>query len=77
MEGERIATSTGVDLLLQTDFDLKINDIKYRVEVPDESKLVFVGGLITMGLFVVHVAFQQPITIVTGFSTSDRYIGGH
>ena len=38
MEGNKIAQSTGVDLLLSSDFDLKINDIKYRVEVPEECK---------------------------------------
>ena len=38
VDGNKIAQSTGVDLLLQSDFDLKINDTKYRVEVPEDGK---------------------------------------
>ena len=38
LDGHRIARSTGVDILLQSNFDLVVNDYKYRVEVPDESK---------------------------------------
>ena len=38
VDGNKIAQSTGVDLLLQSDFDLKINDSKYRVEVPEDGK---------------------------------------
>jgi len=30
--------STGIDLLLQSNFDLKINDAKFRVEVPEDSE---------------------------------------
>lgn len=38
LEGNRIAQSTGVDILLQSNFDLVVNDFKYRVEVPQEIK---------------------------------------
>jgi len=38
VEGNKIAQSTGIDLLLQSNFDLKINDTKFRVEVPEESE---------------------------------------
>ncbi len=36
--GNRIAQSTGVDLLLREDFDLVVNGYKYRVEVPQDSE---------------------------------------
>ena len=37
-EGNRIAQSTGLEVLLQGDFDLKINDFKYRITVPKDSE---------------------------------------
>ncbi len=36
--GNRIAGSTGVDLLLREDFDLVVNGYKYRVEVPQDRE---------------------------------------
>ena len=47
VDGNKIAQSTGIDLLLQSNFDLKINDTKYCVEVPKEGKChqTFVVGL--------------------------------
>ena len=37
-EGTRIAKSTGMDLVLQSNFDILINGFKYRVEVPTDCK---------------------------------------
>ena len=37
-EGNRIAQSTGLEILLQGDFDLKINDFKYRITVPQNCE---------------------------------------
>ena len=39
VDGNRISKATGLDLLLQSNFDLRINDVKYRVEVPEVCKL--------------------------------------
>ena len=39
-DGSRISTSTGVDLLLQSNFDLEVSDVKYRVEVSSDFKSV-------------------------------------
>ena len=44
-DGNRIAKSTGLDMLLQSDFDLKINDLKYRVQVPHEGGWGYVLSL--------------------------------
>ena len=38
VEGVKLAQSTGMDIILQDNFDLKINDMKYRVEVPEEGE---------------------------------------
>lgn len=38
LEGNKVAQSTGIDLLLQTDFDLEVNDVTYRIKVPEETK---------------------------------------
>lgn len=38
-EGSKIAGSTGIDILMQEDFDLIINETRYRVAVPTECKL--------------------------------------
>ncbi|KAG7159441.1 Calcium uniporter protein-like [Homarus americanus] len=38
-DGVRISTSDSIESLLMTDFDLIINDISYRVVVPEEQKL--------------------------------------
>ncbi len=38
VSGQRIAQSTGVDILLQEDFDLVVNGYKYRVEVPKDCE---------------------------------------
>ena len=49
--GNRIAQSTGVDLLLREDFDLVVNGYKYRVEVPQDSEstqIVHFLGAITI-----------------------------
>ena len=40
VDGNKIAQSTGMDILLQSDFDLKMNDFKYRVEVPSDCELI-------------------------------------
>ena len=37
-DGSRISGSTGVDVLLQSDFKLVLNEESYLVSVPDESK---------------------------------------
>lgn len=37
-DGSRISSSTGVDVLLQSNFKLVLNDDSYIVSVPDESK---------------------------------------
>ena len=37
-DGSRISRSTGVDVLLQSNFKLVLNDDSYIVSVPDESK---------------------------------------
>ena len=44
MDGNKIAQSTGIDLLLQSNFDLKINDTKYRVEVPEDGEYHLLRG---------------------------------
>lgn len=38
LDGSRISGSTGVDVLLQSNFNLVLNDESYYVSVPDESK---------------------------------------
>ena len=38
-DGSRISGSTGIDVLLQSNFKLVLNDDSYFVSVPDESKL--------------------------------------
>lgn len=38
VDGSRISGSTGVDVLLQSDFKVVLNDNSYFVSVPDESK---------------------------------------
>ena len=38
LDGSRISGSTGVDVLLQANFNLVLNDESYYVSVPDESK---------------------------------------
>lgn len=38
-EGNRVAKSTDLDVLLHGDFDLKINDFMYRVQVPEKGKI--------------------------------------
>ena len=59
-EGNKIAQSTGVDLLLSSDFDLKINDVKYRVEVSEECKFCMGAGSIITFLFIhVHVCKSE------------------
>ncbi len=45
VEGNRVARSTGLDVLLQADFDLKINDFKYRVQVPEEGEYKCLEGI--------------------------------
>lgn len=35
-DGNKIASSTGLDILLQSNFDIQVNDVKYHVEVPDD-----------------------------------------
>ncbi len=40
-----MARSTGLDVLLQADFDLKINDFKYRVQVPEEGEYKCLEGI--------------------------------
>ena len=40
-DGSRISGSTGVDVLLQSNFKLVLNDKSYLVSVPDDSELVF------------------------------------
>lgn len=35
--GQRISQSTGLDILLQGDFDIEINDIRHRIEIPEEG----------------------------------------
>lgn len=37
-EGTRIAASTTVDMLVQEDFDVVVNDTRYRVAIPDTIK---------------------------------------
>ena len=37
-DGARISGSTGIDVLLQSNFKLVLNDDSYLVSVPDESK---------------------------------------
>lgn len=37
-DGSRISGSTGVDVLLQSNFQLVLNEDSYFVSVPDESK---------------------------------------
>ena len=37
-DGSRISGSTGVDVLLQSNFNLVLNEDSYLVSVPDESK---------------------------------------
>ena len=36
-DGNRVAMSTGLDLLLRGDFDILINDTKFRVQVPENG----------------------------------------
>ena len=57
MDGNKIAQSTGIDLLLQSNFDLKINDTKYRVEVPEDGE--YCGA--TFGYHVSHVQFNTSV----------------
>jgi hypothetical protein len=35
-DGNRISSSTGVDLLLQSDFHLHVNDLKYHIKIPTD-----------------------------------------
>ena len=37
-DGNRIAMSTGLDLLLRGDFDVLVNDAKFRVKVPEDGE---------------------------------------
>lgn len=39
-DGSRISGSTGIDVLLQSNFKLVLNEDSYLVSVPDESKYV-------------------------------------
>ena len=39
MEGTRISQSTGVDVLLQSDFKLLINDETYPVHAPEQGNI--------------------------------------
>ena len=38
LEGNRVAGATGIDILLQNDFDIVINETRYRVTVPLDGK---------------------------------------
>lgn len=33
-----MSQSTGMDILLQGDFEIEINDTRYKIEVPEEGK---------------------------------------
>ena len=39
-DGHKMASSTGVDLLLQSNFDLEVNDVKYHVEIPSDCECI-------------------------------------
>lgn len=44
LDGERIAKSTSIDILLRQSFYIVINDLKYYAKVPDISKILFVAS---------------------------------
>ena len=35
--GQRISQSTGLDVLLQNDFEIEVNDIRHRIQIPEEG----------------------------------------
>ncbi len=37
IDGSQVTKTTGLNILLQESFDLKINNLKYRVQVPEEG----------------------------------------
>ena len=37
-DGQRVSQSTSLDLLLQGDFDIEINDMRHKIEVPEEGR---------------------------------------